>query len=128
MASQMESLSEMWMCAAGSQDCTNTDGTYTCGCPDGYELDSNERTCNDIDECSQDNPDCHECHNTLRSYECSGRDGFVVSDDGTSCEDVDECDLELDECSNDCTKTEGGCPEGYNLTSDGRILVIISTV
>ncbi|KAI8516124.1 hypothetical protein Bbelb_069370 [Branchiostoma belcheri] len=107
-----------------SHDCTNTEGSYTCGCPDGYELGSDERTCNDIDECSQDDPDCHECHNTPGSYECSCRDGYLVSDDGTSCEDVDECDLELDECSHDCTNTEGsytcGCPEGYNLTSDGR--------
>ncbi|KAI8480624.1 hypothetical protein Bbelb_416360 [Branchiostoma belcheri] len=115
----------MWMCAAGidecSQDCTNTDGTYTCGCPDGYELDSNERTCNDIDECSQDNPDCHECHNTLRSYECSCRDGFVVSDDGTSCEaprsgpfscvngafSTKDRSLQLYEWSFECTSMDG---------------------
>ena len=29
-----------------SQTCTNTEGNFTCGCNDGYRLDSNERSCN----------------------------------------------------------------------------------
>ena len=29
-----------------NQTCTNTEGSFTCGCDDGYILDSDETTCN----------------------------------------------------------------------------------
>ena len=29
-----------------NQICTNTEGSFTCGCDDGYLLDSDETTCN----------------------------------------------------------------------------------
>ena len=28
-----------------NQTCTNTEGSFTCGCDDGYYLDSDETTC-----------------------------------------------------------------------------------
>ena len=31
-----------------SQTCMNTDGSYTCGCNPGYELNSDERTCQGV--------------------------------------------------------------------------------
>ena len=29
-------------------NCTNTDGSFTCSCNNGYELDENGRSCNGI--------------------------------------------------------------------------------
>ena len=31
-----------------SQTCTNTDGSYTCGCNLGYQLNGDERTCQGV--------------------------------------------------------------------------------
>ena len=31
-----------------NQTCTNTEGSFTCGCDDGYLLYSDETTCNGI--------------------------------------------------------------------------------
>ncbi|KAI8480627.1 Fibrillin-2 [Branchiostoma belcheri] len=63
-----------------SHDCTNTDGSYTCGCPTGYELDTVEKTCNDIDECVI--APCQnggECQDGVNQYTCSCASGW----DGT---------------------------------------------
>ena len=39
-------------CAVGNggcqHDCTNTDGSYTCGCQSGFKLNNNEHTCSGI--------------------------------------------------------------------------------
>ena len=32
-------------------DCTNTDGSFTCSCNNGYELDDNGRSCNGMYIC-----------------------------------------------------------------------------
>ena len=51
--------------------CTNTEGTYECSCPTGYELQRNGK-CRDIDECGS-TADCGPgltCHNTQGSYKC----------------------------------------------------------
>jgi len=85
-------------CSDGAR-CFNTEdqynedkgGSYECRCSDGYELDIDGLTCNDIDECATDRHDCRyasdfrgelpdydpykipddiECKNTLGSYEC----------------------------------------------------------
>ena len=52
-------------------ECTNTDGSYHCNCPEGYELQVSGK-CRDIDECSL-SADCAEgltCHNTPGGYKC----------------------------------------------------------
>lgn len=36
--------------------CTDTEGSYTCDCPDGYIGDG--RDCDDIDECRSGSHDC----------------------------------------------------------------------
>ena len=51
--------------------CINTDGSYYCDCPEGYEVQANGK-CRDIDECSS-TADCAEgltCHNTPGGYKC----------------------------------------------------------
>ncbi|XP_058915735.1 adhesion G protein-coupled receptor E5 isoform X1 [Kogia breviceps] len=69
-------------------DCQNTEGGYHCMCSPGYELISgaamfkngNENTCQDMDECSSGQHQCHNstiCLNTVGSYTCHCRPGWV---------------------------------------------------
>ncbi|XP_067424425.1 adhesion G protein-coupled receptor E1-like [Emydura macquarii macquarii] len=71
--------------------CTNTPGSYSCSCIDGYESSSgkatfrgaSENTCLDIDEClgpsrADCGPHAH-CTNTPGSYYCSCIDGYESS-------------------------------------------------
>ncbi|XP_078353037.1 mucin-like protein [Oculina patagonica] len=75
----------------------------TCTCFANYELESNGKTCKDINECDPLNPlhRCSQiCENTPGSYKCSCQQGFELSKDGYECEDVNEC---LDEDLFNCT-------------------------
>ena len=58
--------------------CVNTFGGYRCTCEKGYRLNSDKKTCDDIDECSEHGDIlCQgECVNTLGSYECRCPAGF----------------------------------------------------
>ena len=109
------------------QLCTNTDGSFLCGCGSGFTLDQDGKLCNDIDECSQPN-DCSQlCNNTLGSYECFCRIGFKINEiDMTECAAQTECRI-----MNDCVGNaicyvdilEPGvekctCPAGYILGED----------
>ena len=61
-----------------SQLCTNTIGSYTCTCHNGYQL-KNDHTCTDIDECSEENGVCEQtCANTIGSFTCSCASGYSL--------------------------------------------------
>jgi hypothetical protein len=98
--------------------CTNTPGSYTCGCNTGYSGDG--KSCTDINECSQGMDTCHAdatCTNTPGSYTCGCNAGY--SGNGKSCTDIDECSQGTDACHADaaCTNTVGDytceCNVGY---------------
>ncbi|XP_026463436.1 fibrillin-2-like [Ctenocephalides felis] len=82
------------ICSAG---CINILGSYYCNeqsiiheeCSVGFKRLDNG-TCVDIDECLENNIECHYCQNTIGSYQCKCNSGYQMSADGT-CEDINEC-------------------------------------
>uniref|UniRef100_A0A8C0UNZ1 Fibrillin 1 n=1 Tax=Cyanistes caeruleus TaxID=156563 RepID=A0A8C0UNZ1_CYACU len=87
-----ECLESPGICSNGH--CINTDGSFRCECPMGYNLDFTGvhcigvslhsafiSLCTDTDECSIGNP-CGNgtCSNVVGSFECSCHEGFEESD------------------------------------------------
>ncbi|XP_019412229.1 PREDICTED: hemicentin-1 isoform X1 [Crocodylus porosus] len=58
---------------ACQHECRNTLGSYHCVCPIGYRLMINGKTCQDVDECLEQNIHCGSnrmCFNMRGSYQC----------------------------------------------------------
>ena len=56
--------------------CANTEGSFLCMCPEGYELASNQHNCSDVNECQEWNGGCeYGCANTIGSYHCYCENG-----------------------------------------------------
>ncbi|KAI7799480.1 hemicentin-1 isoform X1 [Triplophysa rosa] len=54
-------------------ECMNTPGSHRCSCPNGYRLMTNGKTCQDVDECLEQNIQCganRMCFNMRGSYQC----------------------------------------------------------
>uniref|UniRef100_A0A2C9JTF6 EGF-like domain-containing protein n=1 Tax=Biomphalaria glabrata TaxID=6526 RepID=A0A2C9JTF6_BIOGL len=107
-----------------SQNCTNTEGNYSCSCFDGFELVDALGTCRDIDECAMNISKCKgSCQNNEGHYRCSCRVGYKLASDGYTCSDVDECAENSSLCEHNCNNTIGHydcfCKDGYQLASDG---------
>ena len=62
-------------CGAGS--CVNTDGGFSCQCPQGYQAANN--TCTDINECETDTCGEHgDCLNLPGSHQCQASDHICL--------------------------------------------------
>jgi len=86
--------------AADGGVCTNTVGSYECGCADGFRLVEGSATeCEDIDECEEFGRDvlCHEsarCVNLDGSHRCSCLDG-LLGDGVVSCVNGDDVETQV---------------------------------
>uniref|UniRef100_A0AAY4E663 Fibrillin 2b n=1 Tax=Denticeps clupeoides TaxID=299321 RepID=A0AAY4E663_9TELE len=118
-----ECLDNPGICVNGM--CINTDGSFRCECPFGYNLDYTGVNCVDTDECSIGNP-CGNgtCTNVVGGFECSCQEGFEPGPMMT-CEDINECTLNPLLCAFRCVNTFGSyecmCPAGYVLREDHRM-------
>ncbi|KAI8511658.1 complement activation, classical pathway [Branchiostoma belcheri] len=112
-------------CGDGSHNCaphatcTNTPGSFTCGCKPGYSGDG--FTCTDVGECADGTHNCSpyaSCFNTVGSFVCACELGY--NGNGVTCTDEDECTNWSHNCSPDatCTNTPGSftcaCNSGYS--------------
>lgn len=107
-------------------ECSNTEGSYSCGCRKGWTLESDQHSCADIDECKcYRDPayarslhgacdaiqECdHKCANMDGGYQCNCDAGHWLQDDKHTCQDVDECSCMTDaHYYNRVTKVSGIC-------------------
>jgi len=105
--------------------CVNTMRGYDCVCNAGYQLNSDGRNCDDVDECV--NPELNQCsradgcRNTEGSHVCTCKPGYALTDN--VCVDIDECKTEKNTCDQGCVNTNGAfycvCNEGYQLDANG---------
>ncbi|EHB13216.1 hypothetical protein GW7_11589 [Heterocephalus glaber] len=78
-----------------SHHCEHEIGGPHCSCNHGHQLDSDKKTCIDLDECESGEACCAQlCINYLGGYECSCQEGFVISSDGCGCDALDDDELE----------------------------------
>ncbi|XP_062601606.1 uncharacterized protein LOC134263292 [Saccostrea cucullata] len=61
-----------------------------CFCESGYELDKDNRTCIDINECNEVSVCDHNCTNKEGSFNCSCTVGYRLENDGRSCKACDQ--------------------------------------
>ena len=90
---------------------------FECECTHGYEWNSIEQKCFDVDECETTCSDPGSiCVNTPGSYSCSCQIGFSWT--GSNCVDINECEdqnvcAENEKCENTMGSYYCGCNVGY---------------
>ncbi|XP_059468344.1 fibrillin-1-like [Neocloeon triangulifer] len=112
--------------------CLNNWGSFRCACNPGFTLQSDGRSCFDIDECSEfkDRNLCVGiCQNTPGSYKCRCPEGYKLGSDERTCIDIDECSANSGVCRSDqvCLNTRGSyqcnnvyCPPNYSRETDHK--------
>ncbi|PIC33126.1 hypothetical protein B9Z55_013222 [Caenorhabditis nigoni] len=126
-------LSGTYKCKCGSgYEFNDAIGSFECKCKPGFQLASDGRRCEDVNECTTGIATCEQkCVNIPGSYQCICDRGFALGPDGTKCEDIDECSIWAgsgnDLCMGGCINTKGSylcqCPPGYKIQPDGRTCV-----
>ncbi|XP_037938996.1 fibrillin-2 [Teleopsis dalmanni] len=125
---------------SGCEHCVNTEGSFECSCPAGYELAEDEKTCIDINECEivvEDEDDAEAvpykactqgCENTIGSFRCTcANNQHLLEDRRTcapdTCQDLSSPSLNKTRCAYQCVDLPSGvyecvCPTGYQLGAD----------
>ncbi|MBV95817.1 Fibulin-5, partial [Eschrichtius robustus] len=67
------------------QLCANVPGSYSCTCNPGFTLNEDGRSCQDVNECTTENPCVQTCVNTYGSFICRCDPGYELEDDGVHC-------------------------------------------
>ena len=66
--------------------CESNRGRTKCSCRRGFKLQSDKRSCTDVDECQDRSSGCsHNCINTWGSYKCQCHSGYQLGTDQKSC-------------------------------------------
>ncbi|KAM9443553.1 fibulin-2 isoform 2-T3 [Clarias gariepinus] len=115
-----------------SQQCSAVNGLARCSCFPGFSLNSDGRTCEDVDECSRATHTCSPkemCMNLEGSYQCvllnDRCDVGFIHNQNRDCVDVNECVTNTHTCQSNerCVNTVGAfmcerqisCSSGYQL-------------
>ncbi|KAM7347718.1 putative vitellogenin receptor yl isoform 1-T1 [Cochliomyia hominivorax] len=69
--------------------CKATPAGAICSCFTGYKLDTDHRSCYDINECEEQDPCAQVCENTHGSFRCSCYPDFMMRPDKTSCKSIE---------------------------------------
>lgn len=69
--------------------CRATPSGSVCSCFSGYKLDTDHRSCMDINECEEVNPCAQLCENTHGSFRCSCYPEFMMRPDKTTCKSIE---------------------------------------
>nr|XP_058953257.1 uncharacterized protein LOC131780658 [Pocillopora verrucosa] len=79
---------ELTLTAGCDQDCDNTPGNYSCSCERGFQLQSNGKSCTDINECTVNNGGCsHQCFNIPGTFYCGCPKGLTMGLNNLTCVD-----------------------------------------
>lgn len=100
------------------QKCENTEGSYQCSCMEGFRLNPDEVSCEDINECVEKTSNCEQiCTNVDGGYNCSCEDGYTLNVTDNSC--VQEKDAVAScqtlGCSQGCKVLNGSNPQCFCL-------------
>ncbi|SPP86795.1 putative vitellogenin receptor isoform X2 [Drosophila guanche] len=69
--------------------CRATPTGAVCSCFDGYRLDTDQRSCVDVNECLEGNQPCAQiCENTLGGFQCQCHADFMLHQDRVSCKSL----------------------------------------
>ncbi|CAL1534458.1 unnamed protein product, partial [Lymnaea stagnalis] len=107
------------------QNCTNTEGSYFCHCMPGYRLDTDLKSCWDINECDERTHNCdQQCVNTQGGFACDCFQGYKLVNDKCTLDETDAVKCSSLNCSQLCHVQNGVpsclCRSGYRLVEDNK--------